>query len=52
MSVNSSTRLNDVDLGAVTSLVGAIQERPGDGQHHVVGGGPLDRWVPVRGPGS
>ena len=28
MSVNSSTRLNDVDLGSVTSLVGAIQDRP------------------------
>ncbi len=28
MSVNASTRLNDVDLGAVASLVGAIQDRP------------------------
>jgi uncharacterized OsmC-like protein len=28
MSVNSSTRLNDVDLEAVTSLVGAIQDQP------------------------
>ena len=28
MSVTSSTRLNDVDLGAVAGLVGAIQDRP------------------------
>ena len=28
MSVNSSTRLNDVDLGAVSGLVGAIQDHP------------------------
>jgi uncharacterized OsmC-like protein len=28
MSVNSSTRLNDVDLGAVAGLVEAIQDRP------------------------
>jgi uncharacterized OsmC-like protein len=28
MSVNSSTRLNDVDLGAVTGLVTAIQDHP------------------------
>jgi uncharacterized OsmC-like protein len=28
MTVSSSVRLNDVDLAAVTGLVGAIQERP------------------------
>jgi uncharacterized OsmC-like protein len=28
MSVHSAIHLNDVDLGAVTGLVGAIQERP------------------------
>lgn len=28
MSVNSSTRLNDVDLDAVTDLVGAIRDHP------------------------
>jgi uncharacterized OsmC-like protein len=28
MSVNSSTRLNEVDLGAVTGLIAAIQENP------------------------
>ena len=50
MSISTSAALNNVDLGAVASLVEAIRAQPDAAATTWVSGGSLDWRIPVRGP--